>query len=110
MSSTARLRGAARSHAGAYLGFQLVALALFQVILASNLTDSVLFPPLLVLFLPTAVWTLLVHTLRTEAQEAGDPTAASRALTPGLMGVTLAASGASIEAVASVTGSWISTP
>ena len=76
--------------------FLLVALALFQVILASNLTDSVLFPPLLALFLPTAVWTLLVHTLRTEAQEAGDPTAASRALTPGLMGVTLAASAASI--------------
>jgi len=72
--------------------FLLVALALFQVILASNLTDSLLFPPLLVAFLPTAVWTLLVHTLRTEAHEAGDPAAASRALTPGLMRVTFAAS------------------
>jgi len=76
--------------------FLLVALALFQVILASNLTDSLLFPPLLVAFLPTAVWTLLVHTLRTEAHEAGDPAAASRALTPGLMRVTLAASALSV--------------
>ncbi|HKE10370.1 MAG TPA: hypothetical protein VKE73_02250, partial [Myxococcota bacterium] len=65
--------------------FLLVALALFQVILASNLTDSVLFPPLLIAFLPTAVWTLLVHTLRTEAHEAGDPAAATRLLTPGLL-------------------------
>jgi hypothetical protein len=76
--------------------FLLVALALFQVILASNLTDSLLFPPLLIAFLPTAVWTLLVHTLRTEAHEAGDPAAAGRALTPGLMRVTLAASALSV--------------
>jgi transglutaminase-like putative cysteine protease len=76
--------------------FLLVALALFQVILASNLTDSALFPPLLMAFLPTAVWTLLVHTLRTEAHEAGDPAAASRALTPGLLRVTLAASALSV--------------
>jgi hypothetical protein len=76
--------------------FLLVALALFQVILASNLTDSVLFPPLLMAFLPTAVWTLLVHTLRTEAHEAGDPAAASRLLTPGLLRVTLAASALSV--------------
>ncbi|HTF32774.1 MAG TPA: DUF3488 and transglutaminase-like domain-containing protein [Myxococcota bacterium] len=76
--------------------FLLVALALFQVVLASNLTDSVLFPPLLIAFLPTAVWTLLVHTLRTEAHEAGDPAAASRVLTPGLLRVTLAASGLSV--------------
>jgi len=76
--------------------FLLVALALFQVVLASNLTDSVLFPPLLMAFLPTAVWTLLVHTLRTEAHEAGDPAAASRVLTPGLLRVTLAASALSV--------------
>ncbi|HYB13755.1 MAG TPA: DUF3488 and transglutaminase-like domain-containing protein [Myxococcota bacterium] len=76
--------------------FLLVALALFQVILASNLTDSLFFPPLLMAFLPTAVWTLLVHTLRTEAYEAGDPAAASRALTPGLLRVTLAASALSV--------------
>ena len=76
--------------------FLLVALALFQVILASNLTDSVLFPPLLMAFLPTAVWTLLVHTLRTEAHEAGDPASASRVLTPGLLSVTLAASALSV--------------
>jgi hypothetical protein len=76
--------------------FLLVTLALFQVVLASNLTDSVFFPPLLIAFLPTAVWTLLVHTLRTEAHEAGDPAAAGRVITPGLLTVTLAASGLSI--------------
>ena len=53
--------------------FLLVTLALFQVILASNLTDSVFFPPLLIAFVCSAVWTMLVHTLRTEALEAGDP-------------------------------------
>lgn len=76
--------------------FLLVALALFQVILASNLTDSVLFPPLLAIFLPTAVWTLLVHTIRTEALEAGDPASAQRALSTGLLRVTLIASAASV--------------
>jgi len=76
--------------------FLLVALALFQVILASNLTDSVLFPPLLAIFLPTAVWTLLVHTIRTEALEAGDPGAAQRALSRGLLRVTLLASAGSV--------------
>ena len=53
--------------------FVLVALSLFQVILASNLTDSVFFPPLLVVFLVTVTWTLLVHTLAIEAAEAGGP-------------------------------------
>jgi transglutaminase-like putative cysteine protease len=76
--------------------FLLVALALFQVILASNLTDSVLFPPLLALFLPTTVWTLLVHTIRTEALESGDPAAAQRALSPGLLRVTVFASACSV--------------
>ena len=62
--------------------FLLVALALFQVILASNLTDSVFFTPLLVAFLFAAAWTLMVHTLRSEAAEAGDRQGASLALTP----------------------------
>lgn len=75
--------------------FLLVALALFQVVLASNLTDSVFFTPLLLVFLFSTVWTLLVHTIRSEALEADDPSA-SRALTPGLLRVTLFASGASI--------------
>ncbi len=47
--------------------YLLVTLALFQVILASNLTDSVFFLPLLVVFVFSTVWTLMVHTLRTEA-------------------------------------------
>lgn len=76
--------------------FLLVALALFQVVLASSLTDSLLFPPLLIAFLPTCVWTLLVHTLRSEALEAGDPAAASDVLTPGLLGMTLVASSVSL--------------
>ena len=76
--------------------FLLVTLALFQVILASNLTDSVLFPPLLVVFLLTTVWTLLVHTLQVEALESGDPLAAQRIATPGLLRATLVASSLSI--------------
>jgi transglutaminase-like putative cysteine protease len=76
--------------------FLLVTLALFQVILASNLTDSVFFPPLLVIFVFAAVWTLLVHTLRSEAIEAGDPRGVSRAITPGLLHMTLVASGLSV--------------
>jgi transglutaminase-like putative cysteine protease len=65
--------------------FLLVSLALFQVVLATTLTDSILFPALLVVFLPATVWTLLVHTLRAEALEAGDPAAAARVTTPGLL-------------------------
>ena len=76
--------------------FLLVALALFQVVLASNLTDSVLFPPLLIVFLLSAVWTLLIHTLRAEALEAGDALAASRVATPGLLRTTLVASALSV--------------
>jgi len=76
--------------------FLLVALALFQVVLASSLTDSVFFPPLLATFVVAAVWTLLVHTLRMEAAEAGDAHAVTRALTPGLLRTTLLASGLSI--------------
>ncbi len=76
--------------------FILVALALFQVVLASSLTDSLLFPPLLMAFLPTCVWTLLVHTIRSEALEAGDPAAAREAITPGLLGMTLGASALSL--------------
>ena len=76
--------------------FLLVTLALFQVILASNLTDSVFFPPLLIVFVFSTVWTLIVHTLRTEAIEAGDPRGVSRAITPGLLRITLAASGLAV--------------
>src|SRR5690606_22481613 len=47
--------------------FLLVALALFQVLLAANLTDSLLFPPLLVVFVLAISWTLVVHTLWAEA-------------------------------------------
>ena len=76
--------------------FLLVALALFQVLLASNLTDSVFFTPLLIAFLFAAAWTLMVHTLRSEAAEAGDRQGADRALTPSLFRVTLLASSASV--------------
>jgi transglutaminase-like putative cysteine protease len=76
--------------------FLLVALALFQVVLASNLTDSVLFPPLLIAFVFATVWTLIVHTLRSEALEAGDRAAASQAITPGVIKMTLFATGMSV--------------
>jgi transglutaminase-like putative cysteine protease len=71
--------------------FLLVALALFQVILAANLTDSVFFPPLLVLFALATVWTLMVHTLRAEALEAGEPAAARRVISGGLLRMTVIA-------------------
>ncbi|MCB9726199.1 MAG: DUF3488 domain-containing protein [Spirochaetaceae bacterium] len=74
--------------------FVLVALSLFQVILASNLTDSVLFPPLVLAFVVAVTWTLLVHTLQMEAAEAGDPAAADRAIAPDLRRMTLVATGA----------------
>jgi len=76
--------------------FLLVALALFQVVLAANLTDSVFFTPLLVAFVLATVWTLLVHTLRSEALEAGQPGELSRAFTPGLLRMTLVASALSV--------------
>jgi transglutaminase-like putative cysteine protease len=76
--------------------FLLVALALFQVVLAANLTDSLLFPPLLVVFAVTAVWTLMVHTLRAEAIEAGEPAAAQRVLTRQLFAMTCGASLATV--------------
>ncbi len=76
--------------------FVLVALALFQVILASNLTDSVFFPPLLIVFLATVTWTLLVHTLSMEASRAGDPAAASRVIATDLRRLTLVATSASL--------------
>ncbi len=72
--------------------FLLVALAIFQVTLAANLTDSVFFPPLLIAFTVAVVWTLVVHTLRAEALEAGEPEAARRALSRGLLRTTLFAS------------------
>jgi hypothetical protein len=76
--------------------FLLVTLALFQVILAANLTDSLLFPPLLAIFVFSAVWTLMVHTLRSEALEADDPGSTTRAITPGLRRMTAVASTLSI--------------
>jgi transglutaminase-like putative cysteine protease len=76
--------------------FLLVALALFQVILAANLTDSILFFPLLAAFVVSTTWTLLVHTLRTEAEEAGMASAVTTAITPGLARTTLFASALSL--------------
>jgi len=76
--------------------FLLVTLTLFQVVLASNLTDSVFFPPLLAAFAYATIWTLLIHTLRSEAIEAGDPQGVSRAITPGLLHTTLVASTLSV--------------
>jgi hypothetical protein len=76
--------------------FVLVALSLFQVVLASNLTDSVLFPPLLLVFLATVTWTLLVHTILMEATEAGDPAAGQAALAPDLRRMTVVATGAAL--------------
>jgi transglutaminase-like putative cysteine protease len=76
--------------------FLLVALALFQVILAANLTDSILFFPLLAGFVVSTTWTLLVHTLRTEAEEAGMASAVTAAITPGLARTTLLASALSL--------------
>ena len=72
--------------------FLLVTLSLFQVILASNLTDSLMFPPLLIVFVFAAVWTLLVHTLRSEAIEAGEERATGDALSAGLRRMTVVAS------------------
>jgi protein-glutamine gamma-glutamyltransferase len=72
--------------------FLLVALALFQVVLAANLTDHVLFPLMLVAFTVATVWTLVVHTLRAEALEAGEPDAAPRAITRGLRSTVILAS------------------
>ena len=72
--------------------FLLVTLSLFQVILASNLTDSLMFPPLLIVFVFSAVWTLMVHTLRSEAIEAGEEGTAAEALSPGLRRMTVLAS------------------
>ncbi len=71
--------------------FVLVALALFQVILASNLTDSILFPPLVLVFLAAVTWTLLVHTISMEAAEAGDPAAAPKAIASDLRRMTFLA-------------------
>ena len=66
--------------------YLLVTLALFQVVLAANLTDNVFFTPLLLGFVLATVWTLIVHTLRSEALEAGCGRELSGAFTPGLLG------------------------
>ncbi len=72
--------------------FLLVALALFQMVLAANLTDSVLFPPLLLAFLVATVWTLVVHTLWMETIAAGEAWLPQRAFAPRLLRTTLYAS------------------
>ncbi|MEZ4280668.1 MAG: DUF3488 and transglutaminase-like domain-containing protein [Myxococcota bacterium] len=76
--------------------FVLVAVALFQVVLASNLTDSVFFPPLVLIFLAAVTWTLLVHTLALEAAEAGEPEAAERILSADLRRLTIGATSACV--------------
>ncbi len=68
--------------------FLLVTLALFQVIAATNLTTSIIFPPLLLIFLASLTWTLLVHTLRAEAIQAGELQAAPKAIRSGLIRIT----------------------
>ncbi len=75
--------------------FLLVALALFQVLLAANLTDSIFFVPLLGAFVVSTTWTLIVHTLRAEALEAGVAHALPGVLTAGLLRTAFLASGAS---------------
>ncbi|HEU4427268.1 MAG TPA: DUF3488 and transglutaminase-like domain-containing protein [Myxococcota bacterium] len=72
--------------------FLLVALAVFEVTMAANLTDSAWYPLLLVAFTVCCVWTLVVHTLRAEALEAGELGAAQRLLTASLWRTTLIAS------------------
>lgn len=74
--------------------FVLVALGLFQVVLASNLTDSILFPPLLLIFLASVTWTLMIHTLRVEAAESGDVRAAAELQAPELRRMTVVATSA----------------
>jgi transglutaminase-like putative cysteine protease len=71
--------------------FLLVALGLFQMILAANLTDSLLFPLLLAAFVVAMVWTLVVHTLWVESLAAGESWVAERAVSPSLWRTTLAA-------------------
>jgi len=74
--------------------FVLVALGLFQVVLASNLTDSIFFPPLLLIFLASVTWTLMIHTLRMEAAESGDARAAAELHAPELRRMTVVATSA----------------
>jgi transglutaminase-like putative cysteine protease len=74
--------------------FVLVALGLFQVVLASNLTDSILFPPLLLVFLASVTWTLMIHTLRMEAAESGDVRAGAELHAPELRRMTIVATSA----------------
>ena len=76
--------------------FLLVALALFQMVLAANLTDSLFFPPLLLAFLVATVWTLVVHTLWMETIAAGEAWSPQRAFAPRLMRTTLLASAGSV--------------
>ncbi len=72
--------------------FLLVGLSLLQVVAASNLTDSALFPLCLAAYSSFTVWTLLAHTLACEAAEAGQPGAERAVLSAGLLRLTLLAS------------------
>ena len=72
--------------------FMLVTLSLFQVVLAANLTDSVFFLLLTLLFLVATSWTLMVHTLRSEAIEAGEHHPGPRQVHGGLIRLTAMAS------------------
>ncbi len=71
--------------------FLLVALSLFQIVLACNLTDSIFFPPLMIVFLVCVTWTLLAHTILVEAAEAGDPAAGQLAFSSDLRRMTATA-------------------
>ncbi|MCL4686562.1 transglutaminase-like domain-containing protein [Myxococcota bacterium] len=71
--------------------FVLVALGLFQMILAANLTDSLLFPVFLAVFVAAMVWTLVVHTLWVESLAAGEPWLPERAFSPRLLRTTMVA-------------------
>src|SRR5690606_17082483 len=71
--------------------FLLVALSLFQMLLAANLTDSLLFPPLLLVFALAMSWTLIVHTLWSESLAAAAPWSSEAALAPGFARTSVAA-------------------
>ncbi|NNL87122.1 MAG: DUF3488 domain-containing protein, partial [Myxococcales bacterium] len=72
--------------------FLLVGLSLLQVVAASSLTDSALFPLCLAAYSSFTVWTLLAHTVACEAHEAGRPGTEREVLSSGLLRLTLLAS------------------
>jgi protein-glutamine gamma-glutamyltransferase len=82
--------------------FLIVALALFQMLLAANLTDSLLFPLLLAVFAFTAVWTLMAHTLWMEEIAAGAAAAGPRAPARELVATAAATSAAALVVAAAI--------